>query len=455
MSFPRGWLLRFLDEAFARSPTRPRSEAIRSPTRARRMVLAMATHRGLLYGAPQLGPDQLLARDVVELFPLVRFLAVIADHVDIAHHLVPDPEPRRAALASALAVAFGSDEDARLLLAGGVPAKAEKVLLGLERELVKRRYLTGNPILGLTLNHAFLAIDARAIVLSAVDALAGRPPQKEQVERVQRRLVRERLAVAAAIARLSEWREEIDAAIVQQAALWQVKSLGLAKDETARLIEVVKSPPDLSRLLTFVPVESRTRVLAHTALAACVDGRVSPEERGFLSSLAGTLGISDRQQHRIERRVWDFVRRRKEDFNPLAHAAGFAAAGPPLPVRLSRVLFENMDALWSEIRETGDLAVLLARRAAGQKLETDEQRRMREQLLDVVRAVPSLAVFALPGGFVLLPLLLKLLPFDLRPSSFRDDDFHTFARGKDDALSDEDLQKSEDAFAGDAPFWRR
>ena len=49
----------------------------------------------------------------------------------------------------------------------------------------------------------------------------------------------------------------------------------------------------------------------------------------------------------------------------------------------------------------GDLAVLLARRASGRALSDDEQRRMREQLIDVAKAVPGLAVFALPGGFVL------------------------------------------------------
>ena len=104
--------------------------------------------------------------------------------------------------------------------------------------------------------------------------------------------------------------------------------------------------------------------------------------------------------------------------------------------------FENADALWREIRETGDLGVLLAKRASGLSLSPDEQRRMREQLVDVVKAVPSLAVFALPGGFVLLPLLLKLLPFDLRPSSFRDlDDFHAFARNDDEALTPKKQQQ--------------
>ena len=43
---------------------------------------------------------------------------------------------------------------------------------------------------------------------------------------------------------------------------------------------------------------------------------------------------------------------------------------------------------------------------------------MKEQLIDLAKAVPALAIFAAPGGMVLLPLLAKLLPFDVLPSSF-------------------------------------
>ncbi len=96
----------------------------------------------------------------------------------------------------------------------------------------------------------------------------------------------------------------------------------------------------------------------------------------------------------------------------------------------------HADALWREIRETGDLGVLLARRAGGQTHTDEEQRRMREQLIDVVKAVPALAVFALRGGFVLVPPLLRVLPFDIRTSAFQDnDEIHALARDQSDSLT--------------------
>ena len=87
---------------------------------------------------------------------------------------------------------------------------------------------------------------------------------------------------------------------------------------------------------------------------------------------------------------------------------------------LQRVVVRNLDAVVREVRETGELAALLAKAASGNTLSAAEWIAVRAQLLDVARAVPSLALFALPGGAVLLPLLLRVLPFDLRPSAFRD-----------------------------------
>lgn len=456
MSIPRRWLARFLDEAFARPPPPRRvDERLHTRTRAKRVVLASMHHRGLSLGAPLLRREQLLSRDAGELLPLVRWLAVVADHVDLCGHVLDGhglspaeaAQRRNRAFAAALALVYGTDEGAAILAAGDVPSKAEKTLADLEREILRRRYLQGNPILGLLLNHAFVAADTRAILVAVCDVY-NHGPQKGAAAKVQNALRAERLATLAAIARLSEWRELIDADLVRSASVWQVKSLGLPRPDIARLLEQTKKPADLSRLVTLVPDGMQERVFLQTMLAACVDGRVSPEERELTSSLAAALGISKKLARRIEKRVRAFVATHGEELNPLIHAAGFAGASPPISVRIARIVFENMDALWKEIRETGDLAYLLARRASGQRLTTEQQQRMREQLIDVVKAVPGLAVFTLPGGFILLPIVLKLLPFDLRPSSFKKNDarFRAFARDDGDAITHDDIARAEEEF---------
>ena len=42
---------------------------------------------------------------------------------------------------------------------------------------------------------------------------------------------------------------------------------------------------------------------------------------------------------------------------------------------------------------------------------------MQEQLMDILKSIPSLAIFLLPGGAILLPLFIKFIP-KLLPSAF-------------------------------------
>ncbi len=52
-------------------------------------------------------------------------------------------------------------------------------------------------------------------------------------------------------------------------------------------------------------------------------------------------------------------------------------------------------------------------------LNKAEKKQVKAQLLDICKSIPSLAIFMLPGGGVLLPLLIKFIP-ELLPSAFND-----------------------------------
>lgn len=84
-------------------------------------------------------------------------------------------------------------------------------------------------------------------------------------------------------------------------------------------------------------------------------------------------------------------------------------------------LEKSFQRLMREIRETGELSVLLTRAARGHTLTREERTRMRRQLIDVAKAIPAIAIFAAPGGVLVLIALAKVLPFSLLPSSFTDD----------------------------------
>lgn len=79
----------------------------------------------------------------------------------------------------------------------------------------------------------------------------------------------------------------------------------------------------------------------------------------------------------------------------------------------------NKKRLLKEIRESKELMQLLTK-SVTKPLTEEEKQKVKEQLLDVCKAIPAFAVFMLPGGSILLPLLIKLIP-SILPSSFRED----------------------------------
>ncbi len=69
-----------------------------------------------------------------------------------------------------------------------------------------------------------------------------------------------------------------------------------------------------------------------------------------------------------------------------------------------------------EINQSKELMQLISK-STTQDLSDDEWKQVKDQMLDIFKSIPALAIFLLPGGMLLLPLVIKLIP-QLMPSSF-------------------------------------
>jgi len=81
---------------------------------------------------------------------------------------------------------------------------------------------------------------------------------------------------------------------------------------------------------------------------------------------------------------------------------------------------KNKKRLAKELQESKELVVLL-KKSTHNKLSEEEKGKVKEQLLDICKGIPAFAIFMLPGGALLLPLLIKLIP-DILPSAFKEED---------------------------------
>ena len=87
---------------------------------------------------------------------------------------------------------------------------------------------------------------------------------------------------------------------------------------------------------------------------------------------------------------------------------------------IKELLQKNKKRLDKELQQSKE-AVSLIKKSMHSSLSEEEKEKVKIQLLDICKAIPSFAVFMLPGVALLLPLLIKLIP-DILPSAFRDDE---------------------------------
>jgi hypothetical protein len=74
--------------------------------------------------------------------------------------------------------------------------------------------------------------------------------------------------------------------------------------------------------------------------------------------------------------------------------------------------------LVKELSNNAELMLLLTH-STHRNLEDKEKKKIKKQLLEICKTIPSLTIFLLPGGSLLLPLLIKFIP-QLLPSMFNE-----------------------------------
>jgi glutamyl-tRNA reductase len=83
---------------------------------------------------------------------------------------------------------------------------------------------------------------------------------------------------------------------------------------------------------------------------------------------------------------------------------------------VKKLITRNSKRLYQELKESKDLVKLLSESTL-RDLNEKEQEQMQEQMMDIIKSIPSLAIFMLPGGAILLPIFIKFIP-KLLPSAF-------------------------------------
>ena len=168
-----------------------------------------------------------------------------------------------------------------------------------------------------------------------------------------------------------------------------------------------------------VPWLVRRYFLDVIMMVLLVDGTVDELEQQFVLELVERLGLWREELDQCRAALEAFLLHQEKQLHLLHARPQYLRLADRLAERATVALRKNLDRLMNEVRETHELYALLVK-ATRHPLTAEEKRKVRNQLYDIMKTIPALAIFALPAGGVILPIVIKLLPFNLLPSSFDD-----------------------------------
>ena len=176
---------------------------------------------------------------------------------------------------------------------------------------------------------------------------------------------------------------------------------------------------DLSPELTKIWLFKRF-MLDISALNIFATYNVSPEEKTFLQSLCKHLQIPAIELEETLVMMENFVLNHNDQITFLQDNNSYEKMYGSISRRWIKVLGRNKDKLANELKESKEL-VFLIKKATTHELTKEEKEKVKTQFLDIVKSMPALAIFMLPGGALLLPIVLKIIP-SLIPSAFRNNE---------------------------------
>jgi hypothetical protein len=153
-------------------------------------------------------------------------------------------------------------------------------------------------------------------------------------------------------------------------------------------------------------------------MALWSDEEIENDELYFLYSLAAIVELPTTFVDKSISKIYEFIKNHKNEIpyfnysNPVKH---FYSQTTESVVAL---ITRNKNRLIKELVQSKELMMLLSYSTI-RDLDEKEKKKVKKQLLEICKTVPSLAIFLLPGGSLLLPILIKFIP-QLLPSAFNE-----------------------------------
>lgn len=153
-------------------------------------------------------------------------------------------------------------------------------------------------------------------------------------------------------------------------------------------------------------------------LAVWNDQKMEPSEMVFMKHLCEKLNLHHNYATLSFEMLKTFVIKHTASINLFQYTHPAKQFYNQSSKLVKLLILRNKNRLIKELSQSKELIKLLGK-STFKDLSSAEKALVKEQLYDIFKSIPSLTIFLLPGGSLLLPLLIKFIP-QLLPSAFDD-----------------------------------
>jgi hypothetical protein len=209
----------------------------------------------------------------------------------------------------------------------------------------------------------------------------------------------------------------------EQRMLWHfLASADLQKDEKTRCERIIlegvsKNEIDFSKMNSSIIQSSIYELCIFVTKGTHL---LSESEENKMIDLGRHLSLTENDIHLSFMLCNSFLLENGEEITLLKSGSNTQFVYRAFTKRWLRILGRNKDKLIKELKESKELITLI-QKSTKEELTKEEKELVKNQFMDILKSMPSVAIFLLPGGGLLLPLILKIVP-DLLPSSFKDNE---------------------------------
>lgn len=147
-------------------------------------------------------------------------------------------------------------------------------------------------------------------------------------------------------------------------------------------------------------------------LTTWADKKVEQAEHNFMKRFCSYLGLSEDDLDNSLIAIEGFVLEHWEQLDYLQDKQDYNQVSEDFISRISKIAEKNKTRLIKEIQDR-ETASSLLRKARTEELTPEENDRIRHELIDILKTIPTFGIISLPQRFLTLPVLMKILPKNL------------------------------------------